>query len=298
MGNVVIWVLTSCVCGLILLYFLLAPASSIIRLPHASVQVLVVFVAVGPHKERGEVTRRAIWSLPTKTNDNVEFRCLVFDYARYSERLAWTDKLPSHCSLVRNTGWSYAMFLRSLSPSLVPPFDFVVIVLDDVELSQSFSFSALIDSARKHSLDWATPCVVGSDWDVTRCQHHHRPFIDGRLVNGAEVFVSSFSKRLWPCFWQLLDMEFDGAGGWIARWTSRICPASVPNMRVGVLDMMNVTHIHPSRRVAGAKAKTMQSVVKMRRAWKTDRNITLPAFEDIPGKTFSLLCQSEKIKCN
>lgn len=244
--------------------------------------VLVVFVAVGPNKDRSENVRRSLAKLPDNTR-GVRFSCIIFDYSTFKYHPRWAAK-QKRCQYVRNTRWTYAMFLRSLAPSMISAFDYVMIAIDDV-VWQNFDVGKFMQLALKHNLDIASPSVDGAVWPImSRTKHSGK----GRLVNHMEFFVVAFSRRVWPCVWSFLDMEFEGAGGHIDFFVFRLCPESVPRLRAGVYDVFAVSHLKGPR-VAEEVDTIALRLKNMRASWKKERNIILPEHGETPDKVLAIL---------
>lgn len=248
-------------------------------------RVLVAIVAVGEDDDfkRGANVRATLKKLRDAANEgNRVFDCILFDYSRHEKRQKWTDNLR-HCQLVRNKGWTFPMFLRTLVPALVSSYDFVMILLDDVELKH-FSFGPFLDQVVHHKLDMATPGVIGAFWNDTRPHPVSDPNVVGRLVTHFEVFVTVIHKTVWPCYWSLLDMEFDGVGGHIDFWVADICIRR-NSKRMGVLDRFYVKHMAQSGiRENDRRGESLNFIAKrlreMQEAYKKHRGITLVSHID------------------
>ena len=191
------------------------------------------------------------------------FKCVVFRQSHVGDKPELDSALEQSgvsraCEVIVSTNpepAGYISHLKRVPPPLVEAgrFGFVFILLDDVELTDSFDFALLRHLVAANRLSVVTPAVHNAT--IPSMLPHplptqalrSRPRGVGRLITRFEMFSVGFTPLAWRCFYALLDAAVNPIGWGYDSWQYDFC-SRWPGLdhRVGVIDAMGAVH-QPTR---------------------------------------------------
>jgi hypothetical protein len=147
-------------------------------------------------------------------------------------------KLPDSIKVIYRPGIVFQYMYEELKPdTLKETYDYILLILDDIQLHADFSLSGYIDIYERNKLD-VLQCALNDETVLSHEYMRHSPDnAVGRLTNMAEYFsylmsITSYSKY-YTTF--LSNKTFWGWGIDINLW-------NVGKLRVGVLDKWPIWH--------------------------------------------------------
>lgn len=212
-----------------------------------------------------------------------ELHCLVLNHASYAQAKAFGllhEKVVRACSVVFLYKFPYTKKLAFLDPFLLrkAKYDYVTVILDDVQLTGSFDLEKFYDLIVRYDLAIASPSVTRSFWKHMERYNRHPPVYEcpGRFVAFVEVQATTFRMDAWECFYELNDPRFPtGLGADI--WFEGYCIKTnrVKNANLAVIDWFLVDHLAlPSTRATVSQEFDVEAQIT---DWKdpNSRNFTL-----------------------
>ena len=124
-------------------------------------RALVVLAALGDDRRRWQVARQTV---ERHFDDERHFDCMLLAYSARAVASNGTHErfLRRRCAVAVRERAFWGSLLNLTTPAVVAPFDHVLVLLDDVELSPAFDATAFVDEARRYRLARASPSVASS----------------------------------------------------------------------------------------------------------------------------------------
>ena len=195
-------------------------------------RVLVCWTGVG----EGRLAEKLKWitanhTLLEKTKGTCKVDYLAFCYHHRP------IKLPKGIRIIYRRGIVFQFMYENLPPSYVSKYHFILLLLDDINLSPKFSLSEYIQIYRRNRLD-VLQCALNRKTHIShgwmRASSRHRI---GRLTNMAEYFLYLMSSRSYRKYYTtfLGPRIFWG-------WGIDINLGHVGRLKVGLLDCWPIWH--------------------------------------------------------
>ena len=195
-------------------------------------RALVVLAALGDDRRRWQVARQAI---ERHFDDAPRWGCMLLAYSARAVAANGSHEryLRRRCVVAVRERAFWGSLLNLTTPAVVAPYDHVLVLLDDVELSPSFDAAAFVNEARRYKLARASPSVVGATWasatgafqsfgaDAFRRTQHAITacgraggggggggaggHCSARLVPWVESFVTLYTRAAWGCYHSMFD---------------------------------------------------------------------------------------------
>lgn len=256
--------------------------------------ILLIIPGFGFHNiQRAAMVYKNLQRIHTS---NVSYMCIIFNYeqpyARTTELSPEVRRgIHSHCSVQNYYYANYGDYLKSVPPALVhrAKFTHVFIVLDDVELKDTFVLAPFLDIMQRNNLSVATPAVVSGYKKVARPHPDKCPTGVGRTVKVFETYAAMFTTAAWECYYELLDPMVNNVGWSYERYLQSFCSTRIMKFRMGVIDTMETHHHAEFRRLTirlpnyVRKFEMVDEQVRFWRAEITQRfpNITFVSRNDL-----------------
>ena len=127
-------------------------------------------------------------------------------------------------------GYRWASLLNLTTPATVAPYDYVMVMLDDIALTPEFDVRRFVDEAARHNLSRASPSVFGAAWgssvfpwqslgskfednvNAIRSCRAHGGHCGVRLVSWTESFLTLYTRAAWECYWSMFADAALGLG--------------------------------------------------------------------------------------
>ncbi len=231
------------------LYLCLSALCAVVCISMPETKVLVFFPGVGFQEDRLRIIRH---NLRLLRKEEIDLKCLMITYA--SPPLLVKDEIESFCDLNPFYYSNYAAYLKTATPSLLEwgHFTHVFLLLDDVELDDSFKLIELLSTMQRNNLSVASPAIFGSVmgstvWNSNSTTHRQFPnmykrFKIGHQVEVIEFFATLFTLQTWKCLWSIVDPTINSAGWGYDTCLLNYCKEFIEDMKMGVANSMFATH--------------------------------------------------------
>jgi hypothetical protein len=212
-------------------------------------KVLILVPGLGSNESRANIVLN---NMNLISRSQVDFECLIFVYSNVPSNVF--EQLKYNCSIDSYQNGNYADYIKAVSPSLVKlsKFTHVMVLLDDVELEDSFQLIGMLEIMQRHNLSVASPCIRGAALGATssmdspaRRSFHMKPVYKvGHYSQVIEVFSTIFTVEGWHCFWSLVDPTLNQAGWGYDLYLYHYCRDyhNMSNFTMGVIHSMTARH--------------------------------------------------------
>lgn len=148
---------------------------------------LIVFIAIG---KRRNYVKHNLQFFPQSD-------CLVYEYKKI-------DFNMTGCKVIEKP-FTWSRFIYDLDVTKIENYDYITIALDDAKIL-NFSLSKTIEVLQPYTSAVTKPYVVGS--------YYSKNLLNTKFT---EIFVTTFTKQAWVCWWQMIDflnVDFNSSIGW------------------------------------------------------------------------------------
>lgn len=148
-----------------------------------------------------------------------------------------TESCGSDCKEIFREGYPGTFLYEGLTPSNIAEFDYVAVVLDDVELGADFDTDRIIHNLDRHGLDILSPML--SPQSRAPWRYMVQPADPSeeviRAVSAIELFCYVFSREAYEKYHALLD----GQSAWL--WGMEFA-LHLQGFKMGMLEAVSMTH--------------------------------------------------------
>ena len=128
------------------------------------------------------------------------------------------------CRVILRVGMRWGSLQNLTTPEMVRPYDYVMIVLDDLIVPPSFNATRFVEDARRHNLSKAAPTVwgiqthagpvaafqsIGTSYEHVAYAQRSCATAGGscsvRLTTWVETFMTLYTRAAWECHWTMFD---------------------------------------------------------------------------------------------
>lgn len=176
-------------------------------------------------------------TLPTKYKNKIDFKIFCYDNTIKNE----FEKFRN-CEVIKQNGIVGEFIFRNLNPSLLVGYDYLILMLDDIELVDDFNLKKLISIQSKHMFDILSPSATISS-KLTF------PFMKKRLdkiyknkvlsVNFLEFFFYMFDLKNMNSYSKWYSL-FDKNTRWM--WGIDLLLHKVLKFKLGIVNNMSFIH--------------------------------------------------------
>lgn len=188
-------------------------------------------------------------------HSTVHLDCLIHSFVQREALLPHSSGLSlqkfaefeQRCTFEYLPGAHYADMIKSIHPMMFSRsgYDYLLVVLDDVELSPSFDLDRFVQIAGEFRLDVSSPLVSNGRESAPSTRKDGRNFSSkkhGFYCESVEVFATLFTPRGWRCYWEAVDPVRLSKGWLSSLLIYDICKPYYPDFLMGVLVHMWSTH--------------------------------------------------------
>lgn len=210
-------------------------------------KVLVFIPGHGCHEERTKTILNNLLILNSgnnNNNNNIQIDCTII---LLCELLSYIkERIEKYCNIqYDNDGQgSYSHYLKSVTPQLIKQsgYDYILILLDDAQLSYNYNLDSLISTMNQYSLSAISPSIIHSVYPSSACpfcqprlaSNNLPPYLKtiippinkntssssksqsyhykGYFTDSIETFAVLFTSKGWRCFHSMIEPTINSVG--------------------------------------------------------------------------------------